>query len=328
MRHRPKRVLVTGGAGFIGSHLCEALVGRGDEIVAFDNFDSFYAREIKERNLEDLRGRVRFRLVEGNLRDPGAVAALFAGEPFDIVVHLAARAGVRPSLEDPQGYVETNIRGTSILLETMRLAGCRRLVFASSSSVYGNSRKVPFHEDDRVDFPISPYAMTKKAGEELCHVYYAVHGFTVICLRFFTVYGPRQRPDMAIHKFVRLMHEGLPIPVHGDGSMERDFTYCADVTEGVAAAVDRVAAWDGYAIVNLGESAPVRLSALIEALARTTGIEPQIDRKPVPPGDVERTFADVGRAKALLGYEPRTTLDEGLRRFVEWYRETMVGSRA
>lgn len=324
----PRRVLVTGGAGFIGSHLCEALIGRGDTVVAFDSFHPYYARELKERNLDELRGGDRFRLVEGDLRDSSAVSALFGDEPYDAVVHLAARAGVRPSLEDPEGYVETNVRGTATLLEAMRRADCRQLVFASSSSVYGNSRSVPFHEDDRVDFPISPYAMTKKAGEEVCHVYHAVHGFSVICLRFFTVYGPRQRPDMAIHKFVRLMHEGRAIPVFGDGSMERDFTYCADVIEGVVAAADRVASRDGYVIVNLGESAPVRLSELIEALGRATGIEPRIERKPVPPGDVERTFADVSRAKALLGYEPRTALDEGLRRFVEWYRETMAASGA
>lgn len=324
----PRRVLVTGGAGFIGSHLCEALIGRGDTVVAFDSFHPYYARELKERNLDELRGGDRFRLVEGDLRDSSAVSALFEDEPYDAVVHLAARAGVRPSLEDPEGYVETNVRGTATLLEAMRRADCRQLVFASSSSVYGNSRSVPFHEDDRVDFPISPYAMTKKAGEEVCHVYHAVHGFSVICLRFFTVYGPRQRPDMAIHKFVRLMHEGRAIPVFGDGSMERDFTYCADVIEGVVAAADRVASGDGYVIVNLGESAPVRLSELIEALGRATGIEPRIEREPVPPGDVERTFADVSRAKALLGYEPRTALDEGLRRFVEWYRETMAASGA
>ncbi len=333
-----KRVLVTGGAGFIGSHLCEALVDRGDEVVAFDNFDRFYWREIKERNLDALRGHDRFRLVEGDLRDPDSVAGLFASERFDGVVHLAARAGVRPSLEDPQGYVETNVRGTAILLEAMRRAGCPRLVFASSSSVYGNCRKVPFHEDDRVDFPISPYAMTKKAGEELCHVYHAVHGFDVICLRFFTVYGPRQRPDMAIHKFVRLMHEGRPIPVYGDGSMERDFTYIDDIIEGVVASIDRVtrggsAAEGGavavsFAIVNLGESVPVRLGDLIKALARATGIEPALEPRDVPLGDVERTFADVARARELLGYQPRTGLDEGLRRFVEWYRGTLAGSMA
>ena len=318
-----KRILVTGAAGFIGSWLTERLLDRGDAVVGFDNFDPFYDRAIKERNLTVASERLRFRLVEGDLLDPEAVNALFRGEPFDAVVHLAARAGVRPSLADPAGYCETNLTGTANLLEAMREAACRSLVFASSSSVYGNNRKVPFHEDDRVDFPISPYAATKKAGEELCHVYHAVHGFSILALRFFTAYGPRQRPEMAIHAFTRRLLAGEPIPVFGDGSMERDFTYVDDVVDGVEAAVDHVVGEAGFRIINLGESEPIRLGDLIEALERATGRTATIDRRPVPPGDVDRTFADVGRARELLGFRPRVGIDEGVRRFVAWYRETV-----
>ena len=319
-----KRILITGTAGFIGSWLAERLLDRGDGVVGFDNFDPFYDRAIKEANLAAAAESAEFELVEGDLRDPGAVSGLFRGEPFDAVVHLAARAGVRPSLEDPAGYVETNVGGTVHLLEAMRAAECRRLVFASSSSVYGNNRKVPFHEDDRVDFPISPYAATKKAGEEICHVYHAVHGFSVLALRFFTAYGPRQRPEMAIHAFTRRLFAGEPIPVFGDGSMERDFTYIDDVVDGIVAATDRVTEERAFRIVNLGESEPIRLARLVEGLERATGREARIDRRPVPPGDVERTFADISRARELLGYHPRVDLETGLSRFVSWYREAKL----
>jgi UDP-glucuronate 4-epimerase len=315
------RILVTGGAGFIGSHLCEALISGGAEVVAFDSFDPFYPRAVKERNLNGLLGSDRFRLVEGDLREPADVEAVLAEGPFDAVAHLAARAGVRPSLEDPGGYVSTNIEGTAVLLEAMRRAGCPRLVFGSSSSVYGNSRDVPLRESDRVDRPISPYAMTKKAGEELSHVYHHAYGFSVMSLRFFTVYGPRQRPDMAIHRFVRLMEEGLPIPVYGDGTTERDYTYCSDIVAGVVAAVEWVQRERGFEIVNLGESVPVRLDELISELAEATGRQPRIERLPMPVGDVERTCADITRARELLGYDPTTGIREGVEAFVRWYRE-------
>jgi UDP-glucuronate 4-epimerase len=288
--------------------------------VGLDNFDPFYDRAIKERNLAAAHESAAFRLVEGDLRDRTVLSALFGDGAFDAVVHLAAKAGVRPSLADPAGYYDTNLIGTANLLEAMRDAGCRRLVFASSSSVYGNNRKVPFHEDDRVDTPISPYAATKKAGEELCHVYHAVHGFSIVALRFFTAYGPRQRPEMAIHAFTRRLLDGEPIPVFGDGSMERDFTYIDDVVDGVTSALDHVMRNQTFAVVNLGESEPIRLSRLVTALETATGRAATIDRREVPPGDVERTFADVSRARRLLGYEPRVGIDEGLRRFVDWYR--------
>jgi UDP-glucuronate 4-epimerase len=318
------RVLVTGAAGFIGSWLTERLLERGDGVVGFDNYDPFYDRAIKEQNLASARANAGFRMVEGDLRERADVDALFGDREFDAVVHLAAKAGVRPSLADPAGYYETNLIGTTNLLEAMREAGCRRLVFASSSSVYGNNRKVPFQEDDRVDAPISPYAATKKAGEELCHVYHAVHGFSILALRFFTAYGPRQRPEMAIHAFTRRLFAGEPIPVFGDGSMERDFTYIDDVVDGVVAAVDHVMGTETFDILNLGESEPIRLSRLVSALERATGCEATIDRRQVPPGDVDRTFADVSRARRLLGYEPSVGIDEGLRRFVEWYRRAML----
>ena len=319
-----RRVLVTGAAGFIGSWFVERLLQGGDEVVGLDNFDPFYDRAIKERNLAVARGGAAFRMVEGDLRDRAEMFALFGDGAFDAVVHLAAKAGVRPSLADPAGYYDTNLIGTSNLLEAMRGAGCRRLVFASSSSVYGNNRKVPFHEDDRVDAPISPYAATKKAGEELCHVYHAVHGFSILALRFFTAYGPRQRPEMAIHAFTRRLFAGESIPVFGDGSMERDFTYIDDVVDGVASALDHVIGNETYDIVNLGESEPIRLSRLVAALESATGREATVDRREVPPGDVARTFADVSRARRLLRYEPRVGLDEGLRRFVDWYRREML----
>jgi UDP-glucuronate 4-epimerase len=317
-----KRFLVTGAAGFIGSWLTERLLAGGNEVVGLDNFDPFYDRALKERNLAAALGHGDFRLVEADIRDRTALDLVFGDGSFDAVLHLAARAGVRPSLADPAGYFETNMVGTANLLESMREAGCRRLVFASSSSVYGNNSKVPFHEDDRVDDPISPYAATKKAGEELCHVYHAVHGFSVLALRFFTAYGPRQRPEMAIHAFTRRILAGEPIPVFGDGSMERDFTYVDDVVDGVVAAVDRAMAEEEFRIVNLGESRPIRLGDLVTALEEAIGERARIDPQPVPPGDVKRTYADVSRARSLLGYDPRIGLEEGLRRFVDWYRET------
>lgn len=314
------RILVTGAAGFIGSHLTDALLDDGHEVVGFDAFDPFYPRPVKERNLERARGSGRFRFVEGDLRDRPAVEALFADGSYDVVAHMAAKAGVRPSLADPVGYIQSNVTGTAHLLEAMRSSGADRLVFASSSSVYGNNEKVPFHEDDRVDRPISVYAMTKKANEEQCHVHAALYGIRTVCLRFFTVYGPRQRPEMAIHKFTRLLHQGREIPVFGDGSMERDFTYVDDVVAGIVAAVDRVADLD-YEIVNLGNDSPVRLSDLIDALGEATGKTPRIVHLPIPPGDVRRTWADVERAGRLLGYAPATPIGEGLRRFVGWYAE-------
>jgi len=313
---RPRTIFVTGGAGFIGSHLCEALLERGDAVIAYDSFDPFYDEAVKRRNIETCLNNDNYRLVEGDIRDAGMVKAALPQE-CDAVVHLAARAGVRPSIADPLLYQDVNVNGTNVMLEAARERDVRSFIFASSSSVYGNNEKVPFAESDVVDHPISPYAATKKAGELICHTYHHLFKMNITCLRFFTVYGARQRPDLAIHKFTRLIEEGKPIPVFGDGSMMRDHTYIDDIIRGVVAAIDRC---EGYAIYNLGESEPVSLSDMISSIEAALGKKAIIDRKPVPPGDVNKTYADVSLARAELGYEPSTHLAEGLERFVAWFR--------
>lgn len=311
-----KSILVTGAAGFIGSHLCESLLASGNRVIGLDSFDTFYDPAVKRRNLTRCLSSSSFSLREGDIRDPAIVEQTLAGG-VDVVVHLAARAGVRPSIENPVLYEDVNVHGTCVLLEAMRRKSLKRLVFASSSSVYGNNRKVPFSESDNVDNPISPYAATKKAGELLCHTYHHLFGMDITCLRFFTVYGARQRPDLAIHKFAKLIDAGKPIPVFGDGSMKRDHTYIDDILSGVTAAIDRVG---GFRIYNLGESRPVSLSDLIAALERALGKKAIIERLPPQPGDVDQTFADVSLARKELGYDPHTDIDTGLARFVTWLR--------
>ncbi len=309
-------ILVTGAAGFIGSHLCEKLLASSRRVVGVDCFDSFYDPRTKRRNLEACLQSDAFELVECDIRDAKAMDAAL-GKGIDVVVHLAARAGVRPSIENPLLYQDVNVAGTCVILEAMRKRDLKRLVFASSSSVYGNNKKVPFSESDNVDYPISPYAATKRAGELLCHAHHHLFGMDITCLRFFTVYGARQRPDLAIHKFARLIESGKPIPVFGDGSMMRDHTYIADIVSGVTAAIDRLG---GYRIYNLGESRPVALRDLIKALEEALGKKAVIERLPLQPGDVDRTYADVSLAQRDLGYEPRTQLAEGLSHFVHWLR--------
>ena len=309
------KIVVTGGAGFIGSHLCEALLDRGDQVVALDSLDDFYDPAVKKRNLVVSQRSDRFRLVEGDIRDPAAVRGAIDRD-VDAVVHLAARAGVRPSIEQPMLYNDVNVVGTAVILEACRAAEVRRVIFGSSSSVYGNNKKVPFSESANVDHPLSPYAATKRAGELLCHSYHHLYAMPITCLRFFTVYGPRQRPDLAIHKFARLIRAGQPIPVFGDGSMMRDYTYIDDIISGVLRALDRC---EGYAIYNLGESQPVALSDLVTMLEEALGQKATIDRRPLQPGDVTRTFADVTRARHDLGYEPATAMRTGLANFVEWF---------
>ncbi len=310
------RIVVTGGAGFIGSHLCEALLRDGHDVTALDNFDDFYDPTVKRRNLADGITSNHFKLIEGDIRDEALVEDV-VGRGLDVMVHLAARAGVRPSIEQPLLYQDVNVRGTIVLLEACRKAAGCKFIFASSSSVYGNRKTVPFRESDRVDDPISPYAATKKAGELLCHAYHHLYALPITCLRFFTVYGPRQRPDLAIHKFARLIEAGEPIPVFGDGSMMRDFTYIDDIIDGVIRSIERCR---GYAIYNLGESEPVSVNDLITALEEALGKKAIIDRQPLQPGDVERTFADLMLAEKELGYKPSTHLRTGLARFVEWMR--------
>lgn len=313
-------IFVTGGAGFIGSHLCEALLSRGASVTAYDNFDSFYDPAVKRRNVSGCLGHARYRLVEGDIRDLSAIERALVDSRPEIIVHLAARAGVRPSIEDPILYQAVNMHGTTVILECARKLGIRRFIFGSSSSVYGNNAKVPFSEADAVNHPISPYAATKRSGELLCHTYHHLYGMNVTCLRFFTVYGPRQRPDLAIHKFTRLIDAGRPIPVFGDGSMRRDHTFVGDIVAGVIAAMERCC---GYHIYNLGESRPVSLAELIAAIERALDKKAVIDRQPLQPGDVQQTYADVSLAARDLGYEPRTHLDEGLKSFVAWYREAL-----
>lgn len=316
-----KRCLVTGAAGFIGSHLSAALNDRGVEVVGVDNFDPFYDEQIKRENVARLDPG-RFSLVKGDIRDRALMGDVLGRTRPDVVVHIAALAGVRPSIEDPGRYAEVNLEGFVNVLEAMRDAGTSAIVFASSSSVYGNNAKVPFAEDDPVPKPVSPYAATKRAGEILGETYARVYGIRMGMLRFFTVYGPAQRPDLAIGKFMRLIARGEPVPMFGDGTSSRDYTYIDDIIAGVLASIDRVcAAESGFSrIWNLGNSHPVELSAMIERIGRVVGREPIVKQLPMQIGDVDRTFADVTRSGAELGYAPAVDFDEGLRRQWAWLK--------
>ena len=309
-------IVVTGGAGFIGSHLCEALLDGGHSVTTLDNFDDFYRPEIKRKNVAELATNSRFKLVEGDIRNSDDVLKAIRSET-DSVVHLAAKAGVRPSIEQPLLYQDVNIRGTMVLLEAVRQTKGCKFIFGSSSSVYGNNAKVPFSESDNVDAPISPYAATKRAGELLCRTYHHLYGIPTTCLRFFTVYGPRQRPDLAIHKFARLMEAGKPIPVFGDGSMQRDYTYVEDIVRGVQRAIDQCS---GFATYNLGNSNPISLSDLVAELEKALGRKAIVERLPLQAGDVTRTFADITLASRELGFQPSTDFATGLTRFVQWFR--------
>jgi UDP-glucuronate 4-epimerase len=314
---KDSRVLVTGGAGFIGSHLSDRLLDEGCRVVALDNFDDFYDPLAKRHNIEPASRRPDYRLVEGDIRDSDCLDGLFAEEPFDTVVHLAARAGVRPSIEDPVLYTSVNLLGTTAVLEACRRHRISRLIFGSSSSVYGNNRKVPFSEDDPVDRPISPYGATKKAGEVLCHAHHHLFGLQVACLRFFTVYGPRQRPEMAIHKFARLLAAGEEVEQYGDGSSARDYTYVGDIVEGVVRAAR---ACSGYHVWNLGGSQTTKLETLVSKIAQKLDVEPRIARRPHQAGDVDRTWADVSRAQRELGWSAKTDIDRGLDLFLDWLK--------
>jgi UDP-glucuronate 4-epimerase len=313
------RALVTGAAGFIGAHCCGRLLDEGVEVVGLDNFDPFYERRIKEEGLDGLRGRGGFRFVEGDIRDRIVVERELRG--IDVVVHLAARAGVRPSIEQPVLYSSINIDGTVQLLESCRDLGVRRFVFGSSSSVYGDTTPPPFREDVAAVHPISPYAATKRAGELLCQVYYHLYEMRIASLRFFTVYGPRQRPDLAIHKFTRLMIAGETIRQFGDGESARDYTHVDDIVRGVLGAV-RWAREDAPAheVFNLGGSGTVTLGRLIELIAAALGVDARIERHPAQPGDVRQTCADIAKAQRILGYNPSVAIEDGIPAFVEWYR--------
>jgi UDP-glucuronate 4-epimerase len=310
------KAIVTGAAGFIGSHLCERLLKGKWTVIGVDNFDNYYDPQVKRNNIKDCVPNKNFKLIEEDIRDSAAMNRV-AGDNADIIVHLAAKAGVRPSIAQPALYADVNINGTVTMLEAAKNNNIKKFVFASSSSVYGNNKKVPFSEDDNVDFPISPYAATKKAGELICHTYHHLAGIAVTCLRFFTVYGPRQRPDLAIHKFARLIEDGKPIPVYGDGSMMRDFTYIDDIIDGTMAAINNCA---GYNIYNLGESKPVTVSNLIDEIEKALGKKANIERLPLQPGDVVQTYANTTKAHRELGYNPNTKISDGLKCFVEWFR--------
>ncbi len=308
--------LVTGGAGFIGSSLADKLLEEGNTVICLDNFDNFYDPEIKKRNIANALKNKNYTLIEGDIRDKNALEKCFSVLKIDTVIHLAALAGVRPSIANPELYFQVNLFGTLNILEAMRKFQVNKMIFSSSSSIYGNNPKVPFSETDRVDNPISPYAASKKSAELLCHNYHHLYGFDICCLRFFTVYGPRQRPEMAIHLFTKKIHQGQAISVFGDGTNKRDYTFIGDILNGITASILNN---DGYEIINLGESFTIALNDLVELIEKELGKKAVIERKPMQPGDVNMTYADVSKAKKNLNYIPSTPINNGIKKFVEWY---------
>ncbi len=313
---------ITGGAGFIGSTLSQKLIEQGNKVIAIDNFCDFYNPKIKENNVKELLQNENFKLYRADIRDRKALKEIFDENQIDIVMHLAAMAGVRPSIENPILYQEVNCMGTQNILEEMKEHNIKNGVFASSSSVYGNCKEVPFREDMIVDYAISPYAATKKANEVMAHVYHKLFDMNIVMLRFFTVYGPKQRPDLAINKFTRLMLEGKEIPMFGDGTTSRDYTYIDDIVDGIIKSCNYcMNNQDVYEILNIGNSSPTTLKEMINTIGQALGIEPKIEQLPMQPGDVDRTYADVSKAKTLIGYEPKTTFKEGIENFVKWYKE-------
>ena len=312
-------ICVTGGAGFIGGHLCRRLLNDGHRVTAIDNFDPFYPRAIKEEGIEDLP-RERFTLIETDICNTGTVRQALFTQKIDAIVHLAAKAGVRPSIEAPSAYEHVNVGGTQSMLEVAQRLDIDTFIYGSSSSVYGNNETVPFAEEDRVEHPISPYAATKRSGELLAHTFHHLHGLTVHGLRFFTVYGPRQRPDLAIHKFARQLLTDQPITMYGDGTSRRDYTYVDDIVDGIVRSLHRAKSIDDpeYEIINLGGSETTQLKDLISGIADAMGITPEIKQLPKQPGDVERTYADISKAKDLLDWQPETSIEEGLEVFADW----------
>jgi len=308
------RIFITGAAGFIGSHLCEKLLSMNHEVIAFDNFDDFYPREIKEKNISITLQHSNYKIIEGDIRDAEKLNLCFRENHIDLVIHLAAKAGVRPSIENPGIYYSVNVLGTLTLLEAMKYNNIKKMIFASSSSVYGNNKKIPFNETDFVDFPISPYAATKKACELLCHTYHHLYHFDIFCLRLFTVYGPRQRPDLAIHRFIYSLLSNKPVTVYGDGSTKRDYTYIKDIVEGIIGAVNNL---NGFNIINLGNSNPVSILEVIRLIEKITGKQANIKFTPFQAGDAAITYADIRKAGKLIGYIPCMPLEEGLIIFVE-----------
>ena len=314
--------LVTGAAGFIGSSLSERLLEEGNKVIGIDNFCDFYNPQLKEKNVKKLEENTNFKLYRVDIRDKEKIDNIFETEKIDVVVHLAAMAGVRPSIENPILYQEVNCNGTQNILEAMKKNNVLNLVMASSSSVYGNCKQVPFKETMVVDYAISPYAATKKANEVMTHVYHKLFNMNVIMLRFFTVYGPKQRPDLAINKFTRLMLEKKSIPMFGDGTTSRDYTYITDIVDGIVRSTEYVLNnKDVYEVLNLGNSSPVSLMEMIDTIGKVLGVTPNIEKLPMQPGDVDRTYADISKAKELIGYEPKVTFEEGIKNFSLWYKE-------
>lgn len=312
---------ITGGAGFIGASLAEKLLNEGNKVITIDNFCDFYDKRIKENNIKEAIKNVNYKLYRNDIRDKDAIKTIFDENHIDVVIHLAAMAGVRPSIENPVLYQDVNSMGTQNILEEMKQHNIKNGVLASSSSVYGNCKEVPFRENMIVDFAISPYAATKKANEVMAHVYHKLYQMNIIMLRFFTVYGPRQRPDLAINKFTRLMLEGQEIPMFGDGTTSRDYTYIDDIVEGIIQSCNYVMKHTNvYEILNLGNSSPISLKEMISTIGKVLEIEPEIKQLPMQPGDVEKTYADISKAKELIGYEPKTSFEEGIENFIEWYK--------
>jgi len=312
-------ILVTGGAGFIGSHLCESLLRDGHRVICLDNFDSFYDPNIKIKNVEEIRKQFpdQCEVITGDIRNREHLAEIFKKTRVDLIVHLAARAGVRPSIAQPLLYQDVNIGGTILLLEICKEYGIKDFIFASSSSVYGESQRVPFSEEDLHLQPISPYGVTKRAGELLCYSYHHLHRMNIACLRIFTAYGPRQRPEMAIHKFTQLVDRGEIIPMYGDGSSRRDYTYIDDLIEGILTVIHR---HKGFEIYNLGESQTTSLKELIGLIEEALGKKAKVELLDPQPGDVSITYADIKKAKRMLGYQPKVNMEEGIKRFVQWYK--------
>lgn len=310
--------LITGGAGFIGSSLTERLLDDNNKIFIIDNFNDYYDVNLKEKNIQPFLANKNYKLYRGDICDRNLVKEIFRQNHIDVVVHIAARAGVRPSLEDPLEYVRSNIEGTINILENMKEFSCKKIVFASSSSVYGNCTAEKFSEDLKVTEPISPYAATKSACEQFLYTYSKLYGINAVCLRFFTVYGPKQRPDLAIRKFIELIEQDKSIPVYGDGSTMRDYTYIEDILNGICAAIE----YDKtpYEIINLGGGSPVTLSQMIRTIEKVLNKQAKIERLPMQPGDVNKTVSDISKAQKLLNYEPKTTFEEGIKKFVEWKR--------
>ena len=314
------KFLVTGGAGFIGSHLCERLISAGHHVLCLDNFNTYYNPGIKRQNIEIALSNKNYRLIEGDILDWDLLQNIFQENTFDGIIHLAARAGVRPSIQEPRLYQKVNVEGSVNLLELSIRHQIHKFIFASSSSVYGNNKKVPFSESDPVDHPISPYAATKKAGELIASTYCSLYTISITCLRFFTVYGERQRPDMEIHKFTQLIDQGMEIPVFGDGTSQRDYTYITDIIDGIEKAIDNC---EKYHIYNLGESKIVELKYLISLIGDAVGKKVKIKKLPWQPGDVQITYADITKAQNELGYSPCVSIENGIEEFVRWYRDNV-----